>query len=138
MWEKHLKKKVRNGPTSLLKISLSDSSISAIANQRPDFSVSGTSTPNGLFQTINGLKKYWVNWNGSINNLELLLTFKASYFLFFTCVKILRSTMTWKENLPDINKFFGSSFSSTSPAIRMPKCVHVWPQPGNEVFTWFP
>ena len=138
MWEKHLKKKVRNGPTSLLKISLSDSSISAIANQRPDFSVSGTSTPNGLFQTINELKKYWVNWNGSINNLELLLTFKASYFLFFTCVKILRSTMTWKENLPHINKFFSSSFPCTSPAIRMPKWVYVWWQLDNEVFTWFP
>ena len=138
MWEKHLKKKVRNGPTSLLKISLSDSSISAIANQRPDFSVSGTSTPNGLFQTINGLKKYWVNWNGSINNLELLLTFKASYFLFFTCVKILRSTMTWKENLPHINKFFSSPFSSTSAVIRMPKWVHMWPQVDNEVSTWFP
>ena len=32
--------------------------------------------------------------------------------------------MTWKENLPNINKFFSSFFPSTSPAIRMPKRVH--------------
>ena len=33
---------------------------------------------------------------------------------------------------------FISSFSSTSPAIGMPKLVHVWPQLDNEVSTWFP
>ena len=57
MWEKHLKKKLRKGPASLLKISLRVSSVSACANQPPGFSASGTSTPNGLFQTINGLKR---------------------------------------------------------------------------------
>ena len=55
MWEKHLKKKVRKVPASLLKVSLWGSSVSAGANQAPGFSVSGTSTPSGLFQTINGL-----------------------------------------------------------------------------------
>ena len=30
---------------------------SACANQAPDFFVRGTSIPNGLFQTINGLKR---------------------------------------------------------------------------------
>ena len=56
MWEKHvfilffLK-------ASLLKISLWGSSLSACANQPPGFSLSGTSTPNRLFQTINGLKR---------------------------------------------------------------------------------
>ena len=88
--------------------------VSACANEPPGFSVRGTSTPNGLFQTI----------NGSINNF--LLTIEISYCLFFTYVKILRSTITWMENLPHVNKFFTSFFSSTSAIIRMPKRVHVW------------
>ena len=41
---------VRKGPVSLLKISRS--SVSACANQPPDFSLSGTLIPNELFQTI--------------------------------------------------------------------------------------
>ena len=32
-------------------------SVSACANQASSFSVSGTTTPNGLFQTIKGLKR---------------------------------------------------------------------------------
>ena len=32
-------------------------SIPACANQPPGFSVRGMSTPDGLFQTINGLKR---------------------------------------------------------------------------------
>ena len=44
----------------------------------------------------------------------------------------------WKENLPHFNKFFSSSFISTSPAIGMPKSVPVWPQLDNEVSNWFP
>ena len=32
-------------------------SVSACANQSPGFSVSGTLTPNGLFQTMNKLKR---------------------------------------------------------------------------------
>ena len=31
-------------------------SVSTCANQATDFSVNGSSTPNGFFQTINGLK----------------------------------------------------------------------------------
>ena len=57
MWEKHLKKKVKKGPVSLLKISLWGSSASACANEPPGFFVNGAATPNGLFQTINGLKR---------------------------------------------------------------------------------
>ena len=38
-------------------------------------------------------------------------------------MKSSRSTLKWKENLPQINKFFSVSFVSTSPAIRMPKWV---------------
>ena len=42
--------KVRTEPASLLKIPLWRSSVSAFANyQPPGFSVSGTSTPDGLF-----------------------------------------------------------------------------------------
>ena len=52
--------------------------------------------------------------------LNFLLTIKVSYFLFFTYVRSSRSTTTWKENLPQINKFFSFSFLSTSPAIRVP------------------
>ena len=44
-------------PVSLLKILLWGSSVSACANESPGFSVSGASTPNGLLQTINGLKR---------------------------------------------------------------------------------
>ena len=57
MWEEHLKKKVEKGPAFLLKISLWGSSISACTNESPGFSVSGASTPNGLFQIINELKR---------------------------------------------------------------------------------
>ena len=57
MWEKHLKKKVRKVPASLLKISLGDSSVSACENKSPGISGNGTSTLNGLFQTINGSKR---------------------------------------------------------------------------------
>ena len=57
MWEKHLKKKDKKGLTSLLKISLWDSSVSACTNEPPGFSVSRAVTPNGLFQKINGLKR---------------------------------------------------------------------------------
>ena len=56
MSEKHLKKKVKKGPASLLKISLWGSSVSACANESPGFSLSGASTPNGLFP-IHGLKR---------------------------------------------------------------------------------
>ena len=57
MWEKHLKKKVKKGPASLIKISLLGSSVSACANEPYGFSVSRAATPNGLFKTINGLKR---------------------------------------------------------------------------------
>ena len=57
MWEKPLKKKVRKGPVSLLKASRWGSSVSACANQPPGLSLSGTSIPNELLQTITGLKK---------------------------------------------------------------------------------
>ena len=57
MREEHLKKKVKKGPASLLKISIWGSSVSASANESPGFSVSRASTPNGLFQIINGLKR---------------------------------------------------------------------------------
>ena len=46
---------VRKGPASLLKIS--HSSVSARTNQPPGFSLSGTSIPNELFQTIMELKR---------------------------------------------------------------------------------
>ena len=52
MSQKHLKKKVKKGPASLLKISGWGSSVSPCANQPPGFSLSGTSIPNKLFQTI--------------------------------------------------------------------------------------
>ena len=57
MLEKHLKVKVRKASASLLRISLWGISVSAFANEPPGFSVSRASTPNELFQTINGLKR---------------------------------------------------------------------------------
>ena len=70
--------------------------------------------------------------------MNFLLNVKISYFLFFTYLKISQSTMSWKKNSPHIKKFFISSFSSTSPAIRMLKWVNVWLQFDNKVSTWFP
>ena len=52
MSEKHLKKKVKKGPASLLKISLLGSSVSACANEPGGFSVSGALTTNELFQAM--------------------------------------------------------------------------------------
>ena len=63
---------------------------------------------------------------------NFLLTIQISYFLFFRYLKISRSTITWKDNLPHFYKFFSSSFSSTSPVVGMPKGVHVWLQLDNE------
>ena len=100
----------------------------------PNFaSVSGTSTQNGLFQTINGLKRLVSYSKLSINNIELLLTIKISYFLFFTYVKISQSTMTKGEFKELINK--SSLIRPTLTAIRMPKWIHVWPKLHNEVST---
>ena len=132
-------KKVRKVPASLLKISSLGSSVSVCADESPGFSVSGASTLNGLFQTIIGLKKISeLLLTALLTILNFLLTIKFSYFLFFTYVKSSRSTMTWKKNLPQINKFFSFSFPSTSPGIRMLKWVHVWRQLDNEISTWFP
>ena len=47
----------KKGSASLLKISLWGSSVSACEDEPPGFSASGALTPNGLFQTINGLKR---------------------------------------------------------------------------------
>ena len=58
------------------------------------------------------------------------------FLILHACQKSSRSTMTWKENLPHINKYFSFSFISTSPAIRMSKWVHVWRQHDNKVSTW--
>ena len=67
MYSKNVRKtyeEVRKGPASLLKISHWGSSVSACANQPPGFSVSGTWTPNGLFQIINGLKRLdWISYS---------------------------------------------------------------------------
>ena len=61
MYSKNVRKtpeeESKKGPASLLKISLWGSSVSACANEAAGFSVSGASTPNGLFQAINGLKR---------------------------------------------------------------------------------
>ena len=67
----------------------------------------------------NGFINYNIYWlfNLKIKKLKLLLPIKIRYFLFCRCVK----------NLAYCNKFFSSSLLSTSPAIGMPKSVHVWP-----------
>ena len=58
MWEKHLKKTeyLREAPVYLLKISLWDISQFLFVQIKHLPSVTGASTPVGLFQTINGLK----------------------------------------------------------------------------------
>ena len=128
---------IRKGPASLLKISLWEFSVSACANQPPSYSVSGTSTPNGLSQTINGLKRL----------VSLLQTAPSTFLNFLLTFFLLRRSLIihvrknfaiYHDINGEFNKFFSSSFSSTYPAIRMPKWVHVWPQLDNEVSTWFP
>ena len=75
---KLLKKKVRKGPAFLLEISLWGSSVTACANQPPGFSLSGTSIPNELFQTINKISELLQAAPSTI--LNFLLTIKVSYF----------------------------------------------------------
>ena len=139
MWEKHLKKKARKGPASLLKISLWESSVSVCANQPPGFSLSRTSIPKWVIPKNQWIKKISELLRTTpLTILNFLVTIKVGYFLFFTYVKSLRSTITWKENLPHINKFLCSLFSSACAAIRILKWVQVWQQLDNEVTTWFP
>ena len=56
--KKHLKKKHFKKRICIFteKFGQGQFSAPACANQPPGFSVSGKSTPNGLFQTISGLK----------------------------------------------------------------------------------
>ena len=93
MWEKQLKKKVRKGPASLLKISLWGSSVSACANEAAGFSVSGASTPNGLFQVIKKISE--LLQTAPLTILNFLLTIKISYFSFSHTWKI--RDLTWHE-----------------------------------------
>ena len=60
MWKKHLKEKKfkKRICTFTQKFTLGKLSAPAWANQPPGFSVRGTSTPNGLFQTIKILIGY--------------------------------------------------------------------------------
>ena len=57
-WKKHLKKKHFKKRICIYtwKFSLGQFSVPACANQPRGFCVRGKSTPNGLFQTIGGLK----------------------------------------------------------------------------------
>ena len=60
MWKKHLKEKKFKKRICIFtqKFTLGKFSVPAWANQPPGFSVRGTSTPNGLFQTIKMLMGY--------------------------------------------------------------------------------
>ena len=70
-------------------------SVSAYANQPTSFFVSGKSTPNGLFQTMNELKRLvCLLQTAPLTILNFLLTIKIYYFSFFACVKTSRSNMT--------------------------------------------
>ena len=58
MWEKHLKKKeIFKKRACIFTKNSNLGQFSVSASQPPGCSVSGRSTPNGLFQTINWLKK---------------------------------------------------------------------------------
>ena len=76
-----------------------------------------------------GYSKQWIK---KISELLQKVPLTILKFLFIKIILFL-----FFMYLPNINKFFSSSFSSSSPAIRMPKWVHVWPQRDNEVPTWF-
>ena len=77
-----------------------------------------------------GYSKQWIK---KISELLQKVRLTILKFLFIKIILFL-----FFIYLPNINKFYCSSFSSSSPAIRMPKGVHVWPQHDNEVPTWFP
>ena len=105
MWKKHLKKKHFKKRICIFteKFSLGQFSVPACANQPPGFSVRGTSTPNGLFQTIKILMgytkrlhqlKHGILFHLNSKILNFLLTIEMSYFLFFRYMKISQSTIT--------------------------------------------
>ena len=76
MWKKHLKKILRKRSASLpAYFTLEQIPVRSCANQPPCFSVSGTSTPNGLFKTIDGLKSLI----GCTKRLHLLLGDSRNY-----------------------------------------------------------
>ena len=78
------KEESKKGPASLLKISLWGSSVSTCANEQPGFCISVATTPNGLFQTINGLKKFsQLLQTAPLTILNFSLTFKVKLFLIF-------------------------------------------------------
>ena len=60
MWKKHPKEKKFKKTICIFtqKFTLGKFSVPAWANQPPGFSIRGTSTPNGLFQTIKMLMGY--------------------------------------------------------------------------------
>ena len=90
MWKKHTNKvKILKKRICIFnqKFTLGQFPVPACANQPPGFSVSGTSTPNGLFQTINGLKillgytkrthqlKHGVLFRLKVESLELFVNY---------------------------------------------------------------
>ena len=99
-------------------------SVSACANQPPGFSVKGTSTPNGLFQTITGLK-ILIGYTKRLHHGELF-HLNVHYYLPL-------------RNLPLHKRIIDSALKSFSflpfPSLPMPKSVHVWLKLDNEVST---
>ena len=92
MWKKH--RKVKNFKKRIVtqKFTLGKFSVPAWANQPPGFSVRGTSTPNGLFQTIKILMgytkrlhqlKHGVLFHLKFENLELFVNCLNQLFLIF-------------------------------------------------------
>ena len=86
IWKKHLKEKKFKKRICIftLKFPLRQFSVPACANQPPGFSGSGTSTPNGLFQTIKKLMgyikrlnqlKHGVLYHLKFENLELFVNY---------------------------------------------------------------
>ena len=103
MWKKKPKEKKKKRISNFTqKFTLGQFSVPAGANQHPGFFIRGTLTPNGLFEAFKismgyskslDKLKYGALFHLKCENLELFLTIKISYFLFFRYVKISESTI---------------------------------------------
>ena len=142
--KKHPKKKIKKRIYIFTqKFTLGLFSVPAWVNQPPGFSVRGTSTRNGLFQTIKILMGYAKRLHQIKHGVLFHLKFDLE--LFFELLKLAISYFSgkWKfRNLPlHIRRIYPTLTSfSVLPflSLLMPKSVHVPPQPDNEVSTWFP
>ena len=145
MWKKHPKEKEIKKIICVFtqKFTLGQCSVPAWGNQPPGFSIRGTSTLNGLFQTIKILMSYTKRLHQLKHGVLFHLKLKSlELFNYYLLLVISDSSSIWKfRNLPLHKRRTYLTLTSFSIlpffSLPMPKSVHVWPQLDNEVSTWF-